>query len=148
MRSRWMGSTTAPMSMALSSGSPTRKDDSRVLILSMQRSAMPSSINRREPAQHTSPWLNQMASTRPSTALSRSASSNTKNGDLPPSSRVSFLPVPAVARRIRRPTSVEPVNATLATSGWSTSRAPVSPAPVTMLTTPGGRPASRTSSAK
>src|SRR2546423_15116244 len=36
------------------------------------------------------------------------------------------------------PTSVEPVNATLFTSGFETSSEPVLPAPVTMLTTPGG----------
>ena len=37
------------------------------------------------------------------------------------------------------PTSVEPVKATLSTSGWRTSRSPaVSPMPVTMLTTPAG----------
>ena len=37
------------------------------------------------------------------------------NGDLPPSSSDSFLPVPAVALRIARPTSVEPVKAILST---------------------------------
>jgi hypothetical protein len=84
--------------------------------------------------------LNQIASTTPSTAASRSASSNTMNGDLPPSSSESFLPVPAVARRIARPTSVEPVNAILSTSACSAIRAPVAPSPVTMLTTPAGRP--------
>ena len=47
-----------------------------------------------------------------------------------------------------RPTSVEPVKAILSTSGWSTSAAPVAPSPVTMLTTPGGRPTSWQSSAK
>src|SRR5512132_2451235 len=40
------------------------------------------------------------------------------------------------------PTSVDPVNALLRTRGWLTIAAPVSPAPVTMLTTPGGRSAS------
>jgi hypothetical protein len=60
------------------------------------------------PAQHTSPWLNQMASTTPSTTLSRSASSKTMNGLFPPSSSDSFFPDPAVSRRITRPTSVEP----------------------------------------
>ena len=39
------------------------------------------------------------------------------------------------------PTSVDPVNATLSTED-STSAAPVSPAPVTMFTTPGGSSAS------
>src|SRR5205823_2232592 len=39
----------------------------------MNLSAMLSCIRSREPAQQTCPWLNQMPSTRPSTALSRSA---------------------------------------------------------------------------
>ena len=45
------------------------------------------------------------------------------------------------------PTSVEPVNATLSMPGWFTIAAPVSPAPVRMFTTPGGRSASRMISA-
>ena len=49
--------------------------------------------------------------------------------------------MPATERAIARPTSVEPVKATLSTPGCSTSARPVSPAPVTMLTTPGGRSA-------
>ena len=60
------------------------------------------------------------------------------NGLFPPSSRLSFLPEPAVALRMMRPTSVEPVNAILSTSGCSTIAAPVSPWPFTMLITPGG----------
>ena len=52
-----------------------------------------------------------------------------------------LLVVPATDLAIARPTSVEPVNATLSTSGCATSARPVSPAPVTMLTTPGGRSA-------
>ena len=40
------------------------------------------------------------------------------------------------------PTSVEPVNAIFAGVGWFITAAPTSPAPVTKLTTPGGRPAS------
>jgi hypothetical protein len=43
---------------------------------------------------------------------------------------------------------VEPVNATLATPSCSTSAWPVAPAPVTMLTTPGGRSACWQISAK
>ena len=102
----------------------------------------------REPAQQTSPWLNQMASTTPSTAPSMSASSNTMKGDLPPSSSDSFFSEPAVCSRMRRPTSVEPVKATLSTSSWPHSAAPVVPSPWTMLTTPAGRPTSRHTSAK
>ena len=58
----------------------------------MRRSATPSWTRMREPAQQTWPWLNQIASTTPSTTLSRSASSKTMKGDLPPSSSESFLP--------------------------------------------------------
>ncbi len=92
------------------------------------------------PAQQTWPWLNQIASTTPSTAASRSASSKTMKGDLPPSSSVSDLPEPAVCSRMMRPTSVEPVKAILSMPAWSTIAAPVAPSPVTMLTTPSGRP--------
>ena len=50
------------------------------------------------------PWLNQMASTIPSTALSKSAESNTTTGDFPPSSNESFFPLPAVNLRSTFPT--------------------------------------------
>src|SRR5919106_849579 len=83
-----------------------------------------------------------MPLTIPSTAWSRGASSNTMLAALPPSSRVSFLPDPARARWIALPTSVEPVKATLSTAEWATRAAPVAPAPVRMLTTPSGSPAS------
>ena len=102
---------------------------------------MPSCASSREPAQHTCPWLNQIASTTPSTTLSTSASSNTMNGLLPPSSSESFFPDPAVALRMMRPTSVEPVNAILSTSACATSSPPVRPSPVTTFSTPGGSPA-------
>ena len=46
---------------------------------------------------------------------------------------------------MRRPTAVEPVKATLATSGWSTIRSPTTrPLPTTTLKTPSGIPASTT----
>ena len=141
MRSSWIGATIAPMSIALSSGGPTRNVSMRAFSLATKASWMPSWMSSRDPAQQTWPWLNQIASTTPSTALSRSASSKTMKGDLPPSSRVSDLPEPAVASRMRRPTSVEPVKAILSMPGCLTISSPVVPSPVTMLTTPGGRPA-------
>jgi hypothetical protein len=85
--------------------------------------------------------LKKMPLTMPSTAWSTGASSKTTLAALPPSSRVTFLCDPATDFAIARPTAVEPVNATLSTSGWLTIAAPVSPAPVRMLTTPGGRSA-------
>ncbi len=61
---------------------------------------------------------------------------------------MSFLPVPASSRWIAFPTSVEPVNAILSMPGCLTSAAPVLPSPVTMLTTPGGSSAWRSTSQK
>ena len=67
--------------------------------------------------------------------------------DLPPSSSVTRLIVPAAPCMTSRPTSVEPVNAIFATSGCSISRCPTTePLPTSTLTTPSGIPASRTSS--
>ena len=53
----------------------------------------------------------------PSMAWSIGASAKTMLAALPPSSRVSFFFVPAIAFWMRLPTSVDPVNATLSTSG-------------------------------
>src|SRR4029453_5109581 len=89
-----------------------------------------------------------MPLTMPSTAWSSGASSKTMFAALPPSSRVSALFVPATPLAIFLPISVEPVNATLSTSGFVTSAIPTSPGPGTMLTTPGGRSAWRQTSAK
>ena len=144
--SSWARELIAPTSVFLSSGSPTRSVCSRSLSLSTARSKTGSCTSRREPAQHTWPWLKKMPLTMPSTAWSSGASSKTMFAALPPSSSVRRLPVPAIVRRMILPTSVEPVKATLST-GDSTSAAPVSPAPVTMFTTPGGSSASWITSA-
>src|SRR5437762_3281679 len=82
----------------------------------------------------------------PFVAASMSASGRMMFGDLPPSSSVTrFSARPALAP-ISRPTSVEPVKASLSTSGWSTSAAPIWPSPVITLSTPSGIPASSASS--
>lgn len=65
------------------------------------------------------------------------------NGDFPPNSKeIFFKLLTEHFYMISYPTSVEPVNEILSTSGWSTRQAPVYPNPVTILTTPGGKPAS------
>ena len=148
MCSSWTGATMAPMSTALSSGSPTRRRSMRARSFSMTLSATDSCTRRRDPAQQTCPWLNQIASTAPSITLSMSESSKTRNGPFPPSSSERCLPLPAVERRMMRPTSVEPVKAILSTPGCSTIAAPAFPSPVTMLTTPAGSRAAWHSSAK
>ena len=148
MRSSCSRELIAPMSVFLSSGSPSRSVDSRCLSRSTTSSCTFSCTSSREPAQQTWPWLKKMPLTMPSMAWSIGASSKTMFAALPPSSSVSFLPVPAVDFAIARPTAVEPVKATLLTSGWLTSAWPVSPAPVMMFTTPAGRSACCRISAK
>ena len=109
--------------------------------------SMLSCTSSRDPAQQTWPWLKKIPLMMPSTAWSIAASSKTMFAPLPPSSSVRRLPVPASSRWIHFPTPVEPVKAIFAAVLCRTTAAPVSPAPVTMFTTPGGNPASRISSA-
>ena len=148
MRSSCSFELIAPMSVFLSSGSPRRRVERRSFSRSTTSSWMFSCTSRREPAQHTCPWLKKMPLTMPSMAWSMGASSNTMFAALPPSSRVAFLSVPAICFAMARPTAVDPVNATLSTPSCATSVAPVSPAPVMMFTTPGGRSACWRISAK
>ncbi len=67
-------------------------------------------------------------------------------GLLPPSSSVTRFSERPHFAPISRPTTVEPVNATFATPGSSTSAAPVVPSPVRTLSVPSGNPASSASS--
>ena len=87
----------------------------------------------------------------PSAAASRSASSKTIKGALPPNSSESFLIVSALWRIRMRPTSVEPVNESLRTMGLAHSSLPITTdddaLPVTILSTPFGIPARCASSA-
>src|SRR5471030_3109537 len=88
------------------------------------------------------PALRYLEANAPSTAASRSASSNTMNGALPPSSSDSFLMVLALCSISRRPTAVEPVKVSLRTVGLDVISAPMSfGVPVTTLNTPAGTPA-------
>src|SRR5205814_433780 len=75
-------------------------------------------------------------------AASRSASSNTMNGALPPSSSDSFFTVPAHCAMSFLPTAVEPVKVTLRTLVLEVISPPIAAAsPVTTLSTPAGTPA-------
>ncbi|MCY1494413.1 hypothetical protein D9M68_282810 [compost metagenome] len=94
---------------------------------------------RREPAQHTWPWLKKIAWAAPAAATLRSASAITMVGDLPPSSRVTRVMESIAALPISLPTAVEPVKVSLSTSGWWERAEPaVMPVPVTTLNTPAG----------
>ena len=67
-------------------------------------------------------------------------------GLLPPSSSVTRFSERPHFSPISRPTTVDPVKATLSTPAWSTSAAPVVPSPVSTLSVPSGKPASSASS--
>ncbi len=98
--------------------------------------------SRRVPAMQAWPLFITAAWTAIGTALAKCASSSRTVGDFPPSSSVTRFMVSTAPRAIALPTAVEPVNEILAMSGWRVISAPTaSPRPVTMLTTPGGRPA-------
>jgi len=72
-------------------------------------------------------------------AASRSASSKTTTGALPPSSRWTRLRESAAARMTALPVVTSPVMETIATSGCDERAAPaLSPWPVTTFSTPGG----------
>src|SRR5258705_3738934 len=97
---------------------------------------------------HVWPALRYFEMIAPSAAASRSASSNTMNGALPPNSSESFLIVGATCCMSRRPTSVDPVNDSLRTSGLAHISPPIADAlPVITLSTPAGNPARCASSA-
>ena len=88
------------------------------------------------------PVLRYLEAMAPSTAASRSASSKTMKGALPPSSMETFLTVPAQAAISCLPTSVEPVKVSLRTRGLAVSSPPMAPEePVMTLKTPLGMPA-------
>ena len=140
--SRWPAEISGPISVASSSGSPTLIASTTSSNASMKASSAERSTRMRERAQQSWPALPNTAPGAAAAAAWMSASANTTLADLPPSSSVTRLIVCAAPAAIVRPTSVEPVNATLATSGCSTSRCPqVRPGPATTLTTPSGIPA-------
>ena len=94
--------------------------------------------------------LRNFAASAPSTALSRSASSNTTNGALPPSS-IETRSTPSAAWAMSlRPTSVEPVNESLRSRGSAMIGADsaLDFDVCTTLTTPSGRPACSSSDTK
>src|SRR6202048_3246108 len=84
--------------------------------------------------------------TTASSARSRSASSNTITGFLPPSSKCTRFSVGAPCAMIAAPVAVSPTNAIALMAGCSVSALPASsPMPCTVLSTPSGTPACFTS---
>src|SRR5919112_4375646 len=97
------------------------------------------------------PALRYLEASAPSTAASRSASSNTMNGALPPSSSDRRLMPSPASLMSQRPTLVDPVKVILATFGLRQNSSPIGLAsPVTTENAPLGTPArsARTARAK
>ncbi|KPC50734.1 hypothetical protein WG78_16810 [Amantichitinum ursilacus] len=108
----------------------------------------PACTNKR--LAHTQVWplLRYLEPMAPCTAASRSASSNTINGALPPSSIDIFLMVGALCSISLAPTSVLPVKVILRTMGLAVSSPPISvDEPVSTLKMPAGTPARSASTA-
>ena len=103
----------------------------------------------RDAAEQVCPAFWMPAVTRSGSAASRSASSKTSCGDLPPSSSVTGTTLAAAAAWTRAPTATEPVKEMWSMPGCAASAAPASsPRPGTTLSAPGGRPASAAIAAK
>src|SRR5215469_6289778 len=103
---------------------------------------MPSCTRMRLAQTQVWPALRYFEAIAPLTAISRSASSKTINGALPPSSIEVFLTVPAHCSSSNLPISVEPVKVSLRTVGFEVSSPPISfEGPVTHENTPLGTPA-------
>ena len=97
------------------------------------------------------PELRNLHVIAPATTSSRSASSKTMNGALPPSSSEIFLSPGAHCAIRSFPISVDPVKPSLRTAGFAVISPPItgasSAAPVTTENTPAGTPASSASAA-
>lgn len=120
----------------------------RALATSLSTSASPSlrSTITRSVDMQICPWLKNAPNAMPSTAASRSASSSTSTGALPPSSSSAGFRCRADSSATMRPTRVEPVKFTRLTSGFAISRSTIAGASCgaceSTLTTPSPSPAS------
>ena len=114
----------------------------------MNSSATDACTRNRLAATHVWPALRILACTAPVTAASMSASSNTRNGALPPSSIDVRRIVSADALSSAEPTSVDPVNDSLRSRGSDSSGPEMlrADADGTTLMTPVGRPRASSSS--
>src|SRR2546430_86347 len=92
-----LASMSGPWSVGPFSPSPTRSWATACTSLAVNASYTGACTSRRLAHTHVCPVLRYLLAMAPATAASRSASSNTMNGALPPSSSDSFFTVPALA---------------------------------------------------
>ena len=148
IRSQLSASITGPIWTPSSKGRPTTSPSVSATTRSSTASYTESSTSRRVGSTHPCPLAGTSpACTAVAAAASRSASPNTTLADLPPSSSTIGVRLRAAASMILRAVVVPPVKLILPTRESPTRAAPASAPPVTTLTTPGGTPASRHSSA-
>src|SRR6266516_1990338 len=146
-RARCSAEIRGPISVPSAAGSPTCKPRTAGSSSSMNSSNTCRCTRMRERAQQSWPALSNAAAGAVAAARCRSASANTILAFFPPSSSVSRLTCAAHTLMTCLPASVDPVNTTLRTAGWATSRSPATaPWPASTCTTPSGTPASRASS--
>ena len=81
-------------------------------------------------------------------ASSTLASSKTRSGALPPSSRWTRFSCSAAAVATSMPARMLPVTETIVGTGWDTRALPVSLSPQTTLSTPGGRNSAASSASR
>mmetsp|Transcript_1192 Transcript_1192/g.2569 ORF Transcript_1192/g.2569 Transcript_1192/m.2569 type:complete len:275 (-) Transcript_1192:326-1150(-) len=138
-----------PVVVEASRPSPTLSLLTRSVTISENLLYTLSCTNTRLAQMHVCPALRSAESTTPLAASSRSASSNTMKGALPPSSRLTRLTVCAAPAISILPTAVLPVNPILRTLSLFTSSWPMDAAsPITRFSTPSGAPALSSSSAR
>src|SRR3954453_19381874 len=149
----WTRSATLVTASSLTSGptwvssampGPTRIADIRSASRRENSSATSACTKKRLAAVHASPPLRILATIAPSRAASRSASSKTRNGALPPSSIEQLTTWSAASFSRIRPTSVDPVKDSLRTRASCSIAETTAPErrAGTTLTTPAGTPAS------
>ena len=127
---------------------PTTSDSIASRKRSTNASWMPDCTSSRLAHTQVCPALRNFEAIAPATAASRSASSKTISGALPPSSRATLFTVRALWLISSLPTAVEPVKLSARTRGSEVSSSPtISGTPTTTLRTPSGRPARLASSA-
>src|SRR5581483_2546664 len=140
---------SGPWSTSSSNPFPTRSACTAAPSRSTKASWIPDWTRSRLAQTQVWPAFLNFEAIAPSTASSRSASSKTISGALPPSSSATFFTVAADFASRSRPTAVEPVKLSARTAVLRVSTSPtISASPTTTLSTPGGRPARSASSAR
>ena len=140
----WSADTTGPMTVDSARASPTVSPVIRSLSLATNSSWTSAVTMRRLEAVQRWPVEKKAPLIAASAAASRSASPSTMSGFFPPISHCTFDPAAEALAMTPAPTPTDPVNVTASTSRLVEIASPTTrPGPMTRLSTPSGRPASR-----